>query len=565
MSPALTYKDKRNSNNSRNFELSENEFVISFKGTMRSIIDSFLDIVTLDWADPGTVVEEIRSDRRLVMSGLNTRRGFARIHVNEGADNTSDATIVEGLLDDLKKKHTIADYARALVEKDASGREHTMYSLPGAFTLQLTKDYLEAVEPVFLVKDQETEFLKANNLGRPTFERWTPGLFVLALPQGKTGFSGLQDTIDYYNAKPEVKIAEPTWIGVNDQRVYPLESQYTSDYTAMKSCKVVKTSGSDAWNHPYLNGVPGTPEVKIAIVDTGLWNTHDDLGTTEGGSQSVENRGSKDWDFANDSDGVPNDESEDGHGTAVAGVIGAHSNAWGAVGVAPQCKMIPLRVDLGINDMGTYVERADAIHYITSNVSFTDKWGKSRGKGQARLAANAGNRYIVNLSWTMTGPSAVIQDAIDDAEGANVLVVAAAGDTPGGGIDIMSSPVYPASYPNVIPVGSVDLANTKPSTSNYGDNVLFAPEQHYTTLPNDLCGTVGGTSISAAFVSGVAALVWSANYKSNNPDAFTKTVAQIRDILINPTNTDTNYPTGIPINKKIGKIDAYLCVVDAGP
>jgi subtilisin family serine protease len=563
MALVLTYSDKLNGNRQRNFEGSETEFIIGFKGSMRSLTDALTDIFTFDWADPLTVTNEIKADRRLVMTGLNTRRGFARIHINEGPSDISDAATVEGILDDMKRRHTIADYSRALVEQDASTRKYTMLCLPGTVTIQLTKEYLEKDDPIPLVRDQETEFLKNNNLGHPIFERWTPGLFVVPLPNGKSGLSGVQDTIADLNTNDDVKFAEPTWLGANDQRTYPSEFQYSSDYTAMKTCRVVRTSGADAWNHHYLAGVPGTPEVKIAVVDTGFWNTHDDLGTTEGGTGCLENRGSRDWDFADNSDGKPDDTSEDGHGTAVTGVIGALSNGWGAVGVAPNCKIIPLRVDLGIDDMGTYVERADAIHYITSNVSFTDKWGKSRGKGQARLSANAGFRYIVNLSWTMSGPSSAVQDAIADAEGANVLVIAAAGDTQTGGIDITESPVYPASYTNVIPVGSIDLANQKPASSNFGNNVLFAAEQHYTTLPNDLCTTIGGTSISAAFVSGVAALLWSANYKGNNPDAFTKNVAAIRAILIDPNNATTAYPSNLLSSQKIGRVDASLCVSKA--
>jgi hypothetical protein len=563
MAPVLSYSDKLNGNRTRNFNNSEAEFIIGFKGSMRSLTDSLTDIFTFDWADPLSVVNEVRAERRLVMTGLNSRRGFARIHINEGPSDISDAATVEGLLDDMKKRHTIADYSRALVEQDAALRKYTMLFLPGTVTVQLTKEYLEKEEPTPLLKDQETEFLKNNNLGHPIFERWTPGLFVIPLPNGKSGLSGLQDTIADLNANDDVKFAEPTWLGVNDQRTYPSEFQYSSDYTAMKVCRVVRTSGDDAWNHSYLAGVPGAPEVKIAVVDTGVWNTHDDLGTTEGGTGCLENRGSRDWDFASNTDGKPNDTSADGHGTAVTGVIGALSNGWGAVGVAPNCKIIPLRIDLGIDDMGTYVERADAIHYITSNVSFTDKWGKSRGKGQARQSANGGFRYIVNLSWTMSGPSSAVQDAIADAEGANVLVVAAAGDTPTGGINITESPVYPASYPNVIPVGSIDLSNEKPASSNYGNNVLFAPEKHYTTLPSDLCTTAGGTSISAAFVSGVAALLWSANYKGNSPDAFTKNVAAIRAILIDPNNATTAYPSNLSSSEKIGRVDAHACVSKA--
>ncbi len=562
MPPGLTYYDKFNQSQ-RTLDESNKEFTISFKGSMRSAVDSARDFITLDWADPKAVVDEIKADRRLVLTGLNTRRGFARIHINEGPSDASDAITLDGILDDMKRRHSIADYSRALVEEDVSHRRYTMYHLPGTVTVQLTQAYLEKAEATPLLKDQETEFLKNNHLGKPIFERWMPGLFVLPIQQGSSGLSAVRDMIESFRNNDDVKIAEPTWIGFNDQRVYPTEFQYSSDYTAMKACKVVKTSGADAWNHAYLAGVPGDSHVKIVTVDTGVWNTHDDLGSTEGGSQCLENRGSNDWDFANNADGVPNDESEDGHGTAVAGVIGALSQGWGAVGIAPNCKIIPLRVDLGINDGGTYVERADAIHYITSNIAFIDKWGVSRGKGLATLAANAGNRYIINLSWTMAGPSSVVQDAIADAAGANVLVIAAAGDTPGGGIDIVASPVYPASYPNVIPVGSVDLANNKPSTSNYGDTVLFAPEKHYTTLPNDVCQTIGGTSISAAFVSGVAGLLWSANYKGNNPDAFTKNAASIRAILIDPANATTAYPANLAANQKIGRVDANFCVADA--
>ncbi|HEV8386459.1 MAG TPA: S8/S53 family peptidase [Nitrososphaera sp.] len=574
MPPAATIHDKLN-NIDRNYELDTEEFTFTFKGSMRSVTDTILDLLTLSWPDPGQVIDEVRADKRLVLTGKNTRRGFGRIHISEVEPYKSDAATVEGILGGMKSNHRIADFARALVAEDAmefedyDGQKHYMktYYLPGTFTLRLTKEYLEAADPQLFIADQETRFLANHGLGPAIFKHSMPGLMVLALPQGKTGLEGLVETINMFNAMDEVRFATLTRVGVNEQRVYPSETQYSNDYSAMKACKVVLTSGYDAWNHASLGGVPGISQVKVVVIDTGVWNTHTDLGTTEGGTLALENRGTKDWDFANDGDGVPLDESADSHGTAICGVIGAQSQGWGAVGVAPKCKIIPLRVDMAVDDMGTYVERADAIHYITSNVSFTDKWGKTRGIGQARLAANAGYRYIINLSWQMTGPSPDIQDAIADAAGAGndgVLVIASAGNNPSGGagVDITQSPVYPACYANVIPVGSVDTGGLKPFTCNFGNTVLFAPEAHFTTLKNDETLSVAGSSISTAFVSGVAALTWSANYKKN-ANTFTKDSLDIRGILILEGNTTPALPSNLTLAQKIGRVDAYKCVAGA--
>jgi hypothetical protein len=528
----------------------------------------------LDFADPAGVVNELRAQPKVRLTGISKGRGFARVQINEGPDDISDANDVRAILDDMKQRHVILDYAEALIQKDASNNPlYTIYYLPGVFALRLTKQYLESQPRTPLLSDQESRFLAAKNLGHPVFERWMGGLFVLPLPKGKSGLSGLSDTIATYNADPNTKWVDVVQVGFNDpMRIEPNENYYTNDYWGLKTCKVVRKGNPappDAWNHSNMgaNGSNGVQQVKIAVIDTGVENGHPDLGTTEGGTGSMENRDGKDWDFANRTDGVPSDESSGGyggHGTNVIGVIGANSpNATGAVGVAPGCKVIPLRVDLGVTDGGTYIERADAINYIGSDVSFIDKWGDQRGQGLAVL--NPNNRYIINLSWIMTGPCDAVRDAIAEAVANNVLVVAAAGDTLVGGVDINTSPIYPACYPSVIPVGSVDSAGNKPSTSNYGNGtikVIFAPNNFYTTALGSSYVIASGTSVSAAFVSGIASLVYTANYMSSTttPKSFNKSAAQVRAIIMDPTNC--NMTTGLT-GKGIGRTDANLCVADA--
>jgi len=195
---------------------------------------------------------------------------------------------------------------------------------------------------------------------------------------------------------------------------------------------------------------------------------------------------------------------ENGHGTAVAGIIAARSdNRVGITSVCGTCSVMPVKV-IGASGFG------DAAHIATGIV-----W-----------AADHGAR-VINLSVVLDGPQQSIADAVRYAHDRGVVVVAAAGN--GGAAD----PTYPAAYPEVIGVAAsqedgtlypwsqrgswVDVAapGCSPSTARGGDYTIFC-----------------GTSSATASVAGVVALALSAVPTATNVDVervITQTAVPLRD------------------------------------
>ena len=139
-----------------------------------------------------------------------------------------------------------------------------------------------------------------------------------------------------------------------------------------------------------------------------------------------------------------------------------------------------------------------------------------------------------NNSWGGGGFSQGLKNAIDRANSANILFVAAAGNgnQAGRAINIDSKPQYPASYPNanVIAVAAIDKTGAKASWSNYGATSvdLGAPGVSvYSTLPNNTYGSYSGTSMATPHVTGAAAL-----YASTHPGS---TAAQIKSAILSNT------------------------------
>jgi subtilisin family serine protease len=271
----------------------------------------------------------------------------------------------------------------------------------------------------------------------------------------------------------------------------------------------------------------GDTSIVVAVLDTGVVPYHPDLGgTTLGGRGQMwanwaeasgvpgvddDGNGYIDdvggWDFVDlpgayyvtpgedwrDEDNDPNDFS--GHGTEVAGVIGALSdNGTGITGTAWKVRMMPLRVGYQSATSGGVVD----LSYAAQAIRYATRMGAS----------------IINMSFSSV-ETPELKDALDAAIKAGVVIVVAAGNN--------GTPNYIGQRDEVITVGATDRSDFVQPWSNHGDYVdLAAPGEEITTtavartgtdsLGLRQCGYVSGaygTSFAAPMVSGAAALVQS--------------------------------------------------------
>ncbi|MBX9395725.1 type VII secretion-associated serine protease mycosin [Streptomyces sp. TRM72054] len=191
-----------------------------------------------------------------------------------------------------------------------------------------------------------------------------------------------------------------------------------------------------------------------------------------------------------------------GHGTKVAGIIAARpASGTGFVGLAPEATIIPIQQN-DAEGHGTTDTLAEAIRHA--------------------IQAKAG---VINISQDTSNavkPSPELERAIDEALDQKIVVVASAGnDGLGGNV----KETYPASYDGVLAVAASDRNNERASFSQSGDFVgVAAPGvDMISTVPQGGHCSDNGTSFSAPYVAGVAALI-----KAKHPDwTARQIVAQI--------------------------------------
>ena len=222
---------------------------------------------------------------------------------------------------------------------------------------------------------------------------------------------------------------------------------------------------------------PGSAEVVVAVVDSGV-GPHADLeGRVLPGRSFVTGRSPEDT------------ADRNGHGTAIAGIIAANvHDRLGTAGVAQRVRILPVAV-LDEFGLGTDQDAAQGI-----------AWAVDHGAD------------VINVSLGGRSLSEAMRAAVLYARDKGVVVVAAVGnDGPGEAVR------YPAAYPEVIAVGAVDRSDAHLDLSNTGPEVdvvapgasILAPDLPYRGIPGLDYRTFTGTSFSTAHVAGVAALLLS--------------------------------------------------------
>jgi len=313
----------------------------------------------------------------------------------------------------------------------------------------------------------------------------------------------LESLINEISRNPNVETVEPNFLA------YPVAIPTDPDY--YKKHEFPNMDAPLAWDIE-----TGSPDVVVAVIDTGADRNHPDLGAnvlpgadfiTGGDGDGSETPGDG---IDNNQDGMV--DQNVGHGTHCAGIIASlANNGEGACGIAYDTKILPLRIFPTNGDTGaTFSSIIQAVEYAT----------------------NEPDVKVISMSIGTTYESALLQSAINDAWAAGKVIVAAACNSNTDNLH------YPAAHNNVLSVAAINKSGEKASFSNYGTwvDVSAYGTGIYSTYFDDTYAYMSGTSMACPLVAGCVALLFSYDSNLSNDQAVDAISAFVDDVYeLNPS------------------------------
>ena len=462
--------------------------------------------------------------------------------------------------------------ATAPEEQSSTGPDVAQLELSGSLNKLNKKFHLSNIKPLFknfkthqnqikalskknksLLTHQEQRILQRQK--RAPEKAAVPALDRIYKLQFALGpHESIQDVLAAYNNDPNVEYAELNYrVSIRtepDDPLYPLQwplNNIGQDYPASGKYNLPPGTPNSDIDAPEAWDIhTGSPEVVVAVVDTGVDYEHRDLedniwinqiefngmtGIDDDGNEYIDDIYG--YDFVNH-DNNPLDDN--GHGTHCAGIIAAGgNNGLDIAGVCWNAKIMALKF-LDENGEGFTSEAAIAIYYATENAA-----------------------DIISNSWAGSYPSETLEEVIDYAHSLGVIMVAAAAN------NNSDSPVYPAYYENMIAVAATNSNDQKATFSNYGYWIdiaapgvdvlsLRAAGTSLGTIYNDYTTIASGTSMACPHVAAIIALIM-----SNHPDISTELI--IERLFATTDDISTQNP-GFDGLLGAGRANAYKAVRD---
>lgn len=276
-----------------------------------------------------------------------------------------------------------------------------------------------------------------------------------------------------------------------DCSLFPYEVEEFVTLQNISNNKQKEGWGIELFKIPEIWGKTKGEGVKIAVLDTGCDLNHEDLKSNIiDGINLVEKNKS------------PMDDDKNGHGTHVSGIICAENNDVGIIGVAPNAKIMPVKV-LNKDGNGNLTTVARGINWSIENKA-----------------------DIIVMSLGSSRSLQSVYKSIKIAYKKNIPCFVAAGN-----MGMTKEIFYPANYKETIAIGSINEKFNRSKFSNTGLNLDFmAPGcKVLSTTPNNSYSIMSGTSMATPFVAGIAALLLS--YSRNSSGININSVEDYRNIF----------------------------------